>query len=418
MQKEILKAGTAWADVTPPTFTFMTGMGTERPRPTGTHDRLLAKALVLQAGKEKIALVTVDMNYIDFDNITELRRLVELYTDIKGVNVKVSSSHCHSTPGCFKLRKDSQHGFYQGTAKGVELIREEEKQHVHAACRLIAGAVYEANLRLTDAEIGFGDGNSKYNIVRWHKTKDNHMEYIPNNRALSLNMKPLTGMFIMHVREKKSKKTMAFYYTNSAHAITVCLQSNLMTADYPAFTAQVIEKKYGGLCMFAPGTIGDQHPIDFDRGLKAAEKMGKQLAGEIIKAGKKMKYSSTLEINSAEKEFDMPRDKKLKENKLSFTRTRLSVLILNGIALCFWPGEAFGMLTRKLYKDSPFKKTYLVGNTDDFKNYFVFKKEFLKYQWEKYGAKPWEYDLSGGDKLFKVNIELLKFLKKAQAAKD
>jgi hypothetical protein len=415
-----LKAGIAYADITPPTFTFMTGMGLNRPRPIGIHDRLYAKVLVLQDNDgKKIALVTVDMNYIDFETINEIRRLVEIYTDIKGENVKVTSSHCHSAPGFFKLRKSGNCGFYNGEVEKMKLILEEEQQHVHSAGRLIAGAIYEANLHLKDAEIGFGKGHSKYNIIRWHRVNkvNKEMRYIPYHRELSPNLKPLTEMFIMNVRENKTRRNLAFYYTNNAHCICVCLQSDEITADYPHCVAEIIEKKYGGLCMFAPGTIGDQHPKDFDRGFKAAEEMGKQLADEIIKAQKKMRYTSNLEIDCVEKEFDLPKDKKDKDSNLSFTKTRLSVIRLNDIILCFWPGEAFSMITRKLYKNSPFKKTYLVGNTDDFKNYFVFKKEFKKYIWDKDGAKPWGYDLSAGDKIFKVNMELLKKMYKKNCAK-
>ena len=234
------------------------------------------------------------------------------------------------------------------------------------------------------------------------------MLFIPLDRDnLSFNLEPLTGMFIMNIREKKTKKSIAFFYTNSAHVICVCLQSTEITADYPSYTAKVIEKKFGGLCMFAPGTIGDQHPREFDRGYQAAEEMGLQLAGELIKAQKKMKYSTSLSINSIEKEFDLPKDKKAKNSDGSYLRTRLSVMTLNDIALCFWPGEAFSMITKKIYRNSPFKKTYLVGNTDDFKNYFLFKKEYLKLKYDTRIGMPWEYDYSAGDMMYELDMELL-----------
>ena len=405
----VFKAGIARADITPPAFTFMTGMGLGRPDSKGIHDRLFAKVLVIFNGEEKIALVTADMNYIDYDSINELRRLVEVYTDIKGENVKVSSSHCHSAPGKYVLRKSKGYGFYFSNTEKSRRVWEEEVQHVQAAVRLIAGAVYEANLKLADAEIGFGKGHSKYNIVRWHK-KGKQMRYVPFTKGLKPNLKPLTEMFIMHVRNKITKESLAFYYMNSAHCICVCLQSDLITADYPAYTALSVEKKFGGLCMFAPGTIGDQHPRDFDKGHVAAKMMGEQLAGEIFKAKKKLKYSSELKITAKEAEFDMFRDKKIKNYREIYTPTRITVIVLNGRALCFWPGEAFGMITRKLLKASPFKETYLVGNTDDFKNYFVLAKEFRKYQWEK-GAKPWDYDIRSGDMMLGLNLRMLKDLK-------
>ncbi len=395
----------AWADVTPPAFTHMTGMDLSRKRPVGAHDRLKARALVLAAGGEKIALVSVDMNYIGFDGIAEVRRIVERYTDIKGANVRVTSSHSHSSPGFCPMLKDED-----ACRAAWGPIYEEERLHVLAACRLIAGAVYEANLHLVDAEIGFGSGASKFNIVRWHLGADGKMRYIPYNRELPVNLEAHADMFIMHVRAKVSRKTLAFYYTNSAHAICVCLQSDLITADYPGCVAAIIEKKFGGQCMFCPGMIGDQHPVDFDRGLAAAEKMGRQLAGEIVKAQKKMKYVSRVAIHTRETEFDLPARE---DSKVDLFRTRASVVLLNDVALAYWPGEPFGMINRKLAAESPFKRTVVVANTDDFKFYFALADEFSRYQWDPLGARPSIYGVNAGDQVCAVILGMLREMKKS-----
>lgn len=396
-QNATLKAGAAWADVTPPAFTFMTGMGFNRPRPTGVHDRLLARALVLASGDTKVALVTVDINYIDFDHINGARQLIEKYTDVPAANVHITSSHSHSSPGYMKLWNDAE------TRQNWRPVAEEEIHHVDAACWLIAGAVYEANLHLVDAELGFGRGTSRYNIVRWHLDRDGMMHYVPYHRDLATNIEPLTDMFIMHVREKGSGRSLAAYYTNHAHAICVCMQSDLITADYPGFVAREVEQALGGLCMFAPGTIGDQHPRDFDRGFDAAREMANQLAEEIVKAQKAMKYTPNVRIRAVEQELDLPET----PGKDLFNRTRTSVVALNDVALSFWPGEAFGMITRKLEAESPFKRTVLISNTDDFKYYFAMEKEFRKYKWESRGAQPSIYDVSGGDLMLKTAQELL-----------
>ncbi|MFB3893707.1 MAG: neutral/alkaline non-lysosomal ceramidase N-terminal domain-containing protein [Phycisphaerae bacterium] len=401
MAKSGLQAGTAWADITPAAFTLMTGMGIHRAKTTGIHDRLKARALVLKSGERKIALVTADINYIDYDSITELRRMVEAHTDIKGEDVHVSSSHCHSSPGYFQLHKRMRH-----SSKYWSFTYEDLYAHVKSACRLIAGTVYEANGRLVDAEIGFGRGDSQYNIVRWHLTSDGKMRFTPYHRELPTNLVPLTDMLIVHVRDKATKESLAFFYTNSAHAICVCLQSTEITADYPGVVAGIIEKKFGGLCMFAPGTIGDQHPRDYDRGFAAAELMGRQLAGQIIKAQRGMKYTSRLTIRAAERDLDMAPASY--QGQPLFTRTRMSAVALNGTAISFWPGEAFGMITRRLQKESPFKRTVLVSNTDDFKYYFAFEKEYGKYVWDSDGARPSIYPVAAGDQLYKAALGLLR----------
>jgi hypothetical protein len=401
-----LKAGIAWADITPPAFTFMTGMGGNRPRPSGVHDRLKARALVLASGGRTVALVTTDINYLPFDSVNELRRLVEKYTDIKGCDVKVTSSHSHSSPGIFELYKDPAQ-----TTKRWGPIAEEEREHVHAACRLIAGAVYEADRNLVDAQIGFGRGTSKCNIIRWHLTPDGKMRYIPYHRELPANQEPRTDMFILHVRERVSGHTLAFWYTNSAHAICVCLQSDKITADYPGVVARIIERKFGGLCQFAPGTIGDQHPREFDRGIEAADRMGRQLAREIVKAQESMDYTSDVRIALVEKELEIPDVEPGGELNL---RTRISALALNEVALSFWPGEPFSVIARRIESESPFATTAVVANTDDFKHYFSLEKDYARYEWDSDGARPSVYPVRAGDMLTDEMLALLRGLKERQ----
>jgi len=404
-----LKAGTAYTDITPPDFTWMTGMGPDRPRPRGVHDRLMAKVLVLYDGKEKYVLVTVDMNYMDLDSVNALKLLVEKRTTIKGENIRIISSHSHSTPGLFVLRNSPDLGFYEN-CDGMEERRRELVSHVKTSCRKIAGAVCEADRSLVPAEIGFGRGRAGYNIVRWNKA-GNLMRYIPNNAGMRPNQKPLDEMFVMGVRAKITKKTLAVFYTNSAHCICVCLKSDLITADYPSYTAAVVEKTLGGLCMFAPGTIGDQHPRDFDCGYKAAKIMGEQLAEEILGAVKKMKYSDKLSVSARQSAYRMLPDRKAGKRREICTRTVMSAMAINGHALSFWPGEPFGMVTKKVKAVSAFSNTTVIANTDDFKTYFVLEKEFHKYKWEA-GAKPWNYELKNGDRMAVLAVKLLKGLKR------
>ena len=47
-----------------------------------------------------------------------------------------------------------------------------------------------------------------------------------------------------------------------------------------------------------------------------------------------------------------------------------------------------GLIATALQRESPFDRTVLVANTDDFKYYFAFEKEYRRYQWEQYGAGP------------------------------
>ena len=167
--------------------------------------------------------------------------------------------------------------------------------------------------------------------------------------------------------------------------------------------------------LFAPGSIGDQHPRDFDRGFAAAEAMGGQLAGEIVKAQERMKYTGRVTLRSAETELDLPMSGK--PGACDYTHTRLSAVALDDVALSFWPGEAFGMITRRLEAESPFARTVLVSTTDDYKYYFALRAEFSKHTWDPGGAQPGHYALDAGDLLLSKSLELLNALKKTGGAR-
>ena len=71
-----LTAGVAAVDITPPVGTPLGGYGARHGRPsTGVHDRLYAKALVLDNRSERIAIVTCDL--IGVSRFTLLRWFAE-----------------------------------------------------------------------------------------------------------------------------------------------------------------------------------------------------------------------------------------------------------------------------------------------------------------------------------------------------
>src|SRR5262249_55984278 len=65
-----LKAGLARVDITPSSLMQMYGYANRKCGPAnGTHDPLFAKALVLEAGDSRIAIVTLDLGSMISDNL-------------------------------------------------------------------------------------------------------------------------------------------------------------------------------------------------------------------------------------------------------------------------------------------------------------------------------------------------------------
>ena len=65
-----LRAGVARVEITPATFMPMYGYANRKCGPAnGTHDPLFAKALVLQAGDSRLAIVTMDIGSMVSENL-------------------------------------------------------------------------------------------------------------------------------------------------------------------------------------------------------------------------------------------------------------------------------------------------------------------------------------------------------------
>src|SRR5262249_37477025 len=95
-----LQAGFAEADITPKLGAkpgFMAGFGQDR-KATAVHDPLLARAVVLHDGKQKIALVSIDVVGFFHPNVVRVREGLPGFA-----YVLVSSTHNHEGPDTLGL---------------------------------------------------------------------------------------------------------------------------------------------------------------------------------------------------------------------------------------------------------------------------------------------------------------------------
>src|SRR2546430_5025239 len=94
---EPLHAGVAVVDITPPPGYRMAGYYNER-RNTGTHDPLLAKAVVFQQGDVKAAIVECDLVSMPTEVSSRARAMAESHTGIPARHIAVAATHSHTGP--------------------------------------------------------------------------------------------------------------------------------------------------------------------------------------------------------------------------------------------------------------------------------------------------------------------------------
>ena len=94
---EAPRVGASAVVITPPKDTPMAGYYYERGA-LGTHDDLFAKAIVIEAGGSRAALVALDLISTTRDMVEDARREIESLTKIRGDAVMISATHAHTGP--------------------------------------------------------------------------------------------------------------------------------------------------------------------------------------------------------------------------------------------------------------------------------------------------------------------------------
>lgn len=87
-----LKAGTGSADITPPVGIEIGIWALRRGLSRGIHDRLHARALVLDDGATPVAVVNLDVAYISAEMTDRVRDLVAEQTAIPKSNILLNCS--------------------------------------------------------------------------------------------------------------------------------------------------------------------------------------------------------------------------------------------------------------------------------------------------------------------------------------
>ena len=92
-----LKLGASAVVITPQLGTPMAGYYYDRGT-EGVHDELYAKAIVLEMGKTKVAIVSCDIVDVSDEMVMRARELAEEATGIPASHITISATHSHTGP--------------------------------------------------------------------------------------------------------------------------------------------------------------------------------------------------------------------------------------------------------------------------------------------------------------------------------
>lgn len=330
-QEASFRAGVARVELTPSISMPMYGYANRKCGPaTGAHDPLFAKALVLEAGGARLAIVTLDLGSM----VPESLR-AEVASKLKIPVLLLSASHTHSAPAFLAP---------SGTGAGLSPSAPAASPYLAEIERKIFQAVREASEAMFPARIGVGRGSIRLGYNRLLLREDGRARAVFDNLD-RIPYGPVDPEYTLVRIEDSAGAARAVVVHYAAHAVVLGPTNCKYSADYPGVLQAKVESELpGAQCMFVQGGAGDINPLfqgrkgndDDDFGM--VRKMGEYLAAAVLKTVKSVRASvpGRPSIQSAEQVLRFA-DRWEKGKSLDVGIT--TVLINGDIAIAAVPGE-------------------------------------------------------------------------------
>ena len=373
-----LKAGAAKVDVTP--------AESELPKSyEGIHDHLFCRAIVIDNGSTRAALLTLDAGGMPDQLWQNVTKRAEAELGIPAKHILMTATHSHSVPRV------------PGNALDEKVFQ----------------SLKLAKDRLQAARMGYGTGVSYLNVNRNIIDPKTHRWWEgPNYEGPS-------DKTVAVVRfETPAGDPIAVYYNYAMHAVTVG-QLDKVSADAPGAASRYIEDSFDDkiVAVWSTGAAGDQNPIYFQQtydlreirikdyakrgedisnsmppggqGLNKQDptvmklmnqqkqmilSMGQFLGEEVMHVMRGMDRMTTYaRIFGDQKAVSCPGRQRTDTGRAGYPGTykdadaidlRLSLVIVGDIAFGGVNGEVFNLIAQRLKRESRFARTMMVTLTN------------------------------------------------------
>ncbi len=288
--KNLLKAGSAFANITPKKPYFLHGYPFVERMSTGVNDWLLSSVLYLTDGVESVIFITNDILYVNKSIVASVRKSVSEATGVPAGNIMIGATHTHSGPVTVDCAISSADPVVPPA--DPEYICYLEQQMIRSACEAFKNAV-PAKIGLVVAD-GTGIGTNR-------RASDGPADLdIPVLMVKNLKDEWIACMMIC-----------------SMHPTVLHEDSTLYSGDFPAYAREILQKKvFGCECpvLHFTGAAGNQSPRHVTRNNTFAE--AARIGGIIADAVNKginalidvgIEFDASPEISCCSELIDLPR---------------------------------------------------------------------------------------------------------------
>jgi len=310
-----LRAGAAQVVISPPDGVNLAGYYNFRGS-DGVLDDIHSRALVLEDGATRAALVTLDLIGTPRELVEAVRAEVEKSGVLPGGHVMISATHAHTgpVPGRFLRTPD-------GPESGAPAPDSVHAKYLATLPGLIAASVTQAAAKLAPVSLSGASGECpdlafcrrfymRDGKVGWNPGKLN-----PNTMTPAGPTDPQVQAIFFEAPHKPAERVdaLAIYANFSMHPDTV--GGTKISADYPGALARLMAGYHGKECitLYGNGTCGNLNHIDvaWDRQQKGAEeahRIATLLTASVFRAEKKQRNlaAGALRVKSVMVPMDVP----------------------------------------------------------------------------------------------------------------
>ncbi|MBI2947710.1 MAG: neutral/alkaline non-lysosomal ceramidase N-terminal domain-containing protein [Verrucomicrobia bacterium] len=361
------KVGAGKRDITPKEPVPMWGYGARHDAlSTGVLDPLLATALVLEAGTNKLAIVGLDLGRAPAEK--SLQKVRERIRADAGIQHSfIAGSHTHHGP-VLELTNE------EGKGKGKFDAALRYYQELEDA---IVASVLDANRKLAPAKMAAGSVQ---------------LDGFNRNRHTKIEPKPVDRELAVLRFDDSSGKPVALVVNFAAHPTMLPASTLKFSSDYIGSMRSAVEKELMAATIFMQGAAGDLSVNPGEN--KGPEAFGQALAREVIKLASGLSCKEIFEprLEVREKRFQFAARTDLSNPLIRVfyanaffpelvpnyadeyaegVRPRLTVGLLNGeIALVGVSGEFFCQHSIRLKERARLKPVFFFGYGNGYHQYF------------------------------------------------
>jgi hypothetical protein len=234
---------------------YLAGFGNNRPA-TGKHDDLWARAVVLESGDSKIAIVAIDLiGYYSKANYYGLGEIKKLVDPKLGVSeILIASTHNHEAPDTI------------GAWGPNPLSDGKYPKYLRFVDHQIAKAINKAAASTVRAvmKLGRTDPQTSPSIAG--------MQTRTHGRPPDFFDEELRVMQFFDGSGTKLDRVIATVINWNTHPESMESGNTLITSDFPNAVREAVEKKYGGTAIYISGDIGAVEIIG-DSNIKSSDRV-------------------------------------------------------------------------------------------------------------------------------------------------